>query len=272
MTTIKINNVTLGYTEAGSRNHRTIVFAHPLLWGAEMFDQIIEELAKDFHVIAVDIHGHGNSSFSESLTINQMTDDFSLLLERLALPKITWLGMSIGGMIGMRFALAHPGKLDSLILMVTNAKLDEPEIKHQTQQLWKLFRDGERESIVEPAMPYFFAKKTFENRPELIERFRRKLIGFKEASGMFAAATAMFERDDLSDKINRIEIPTLIVAGSEDISATPKEAEFMASVIPYARLKIFEETNHLLAIEKTYEVAECIRGFLSQSNSESKSN
>lgn len=267
MTTININNVPLGYTEAGNRNERTIISAHPLLWGAEMFSPMITELAKDFHVVAIDIHGHGNSGFVEPLTIERMTGDFDILLEKLDLPKVIWLGASIGGMIGMRLALAHPEKLDSLILMVTNAKLDEPEIKRQTLQLWELFRAGERESIVEPAMPYFFAKKTFENQPELVEHFRRKLLGFKEASGMFAAALAAFERDDLSDEISRIETPTLVITGSEDITATPQEAEFMASVIPNAQLKIFDDTNHLLAVEKPSEVAECIRSFLKRVDS-----
>lgn len=262
MTTININNVPLGYAEAGNRNERTIVFAHPLLWGAEMFEPMITDLAKDFHVVAVDIHGHGNSGFREPLTIEQMTDDFNILLEKLDLPKAIWLGASIGGMIGMRLALAHPEKLDSLILMVTNARLDEPEIKRQTTQLWELFRDGERESIVEAALPFFFAKKTFENQPELIEGFRRKLLGYKEANGMFAAAIAAFERDDLSDRISRIETRTLVITGSEDVTATTQEAEFLASVMPHAQLKIFDDTNHLLAAEKPSEVTECIRSFL----------
>ena len=262
MPIININNVPLNYSEAGKGNERTIVFAHPLLWGAEMFAPMISELAKDFHVIALDIHGHGHSAIREPLTLDEMTDDFSLLLEKLDLGKVTWFGISIGGMIGMRLALAHPEKLDSLILMATTSRLDQPEIKEQTLQLWKMFRDGERESIVDAAMPFFFAKKTFENQPELIEQFRNKLVDFKEVDGMFAAANAAFERDDIADKISAIKVPTLVIAGSEDLTATPQEAEFIASRIPNAQLKIFEDANHLLAIEKTREVMECIRAFL----------
>jgi 3-oxoadipate enol-lactonase len=267
MTTINIKDVSLNYKEAGKGNNRTIVFAHPLLWGAEMFDSVIAELANDFHVIAVDIHGHGNSGFRQPLTINEMTDDFNLLLEKLDLSKVTWFGISIGGMIGMRLALAHPEKLDSLILMATNCHLDAPEIKQQTLQLWKMFRSGERESIVEPAMPFFFAKKTFENQPELIKHFHHKLVNFKDVDGMYEAALAAFERDDIGDKISAIEIPTLVIAGSEDVTATPQEAEFMASQIPNAQPKIFEDTNHLLAIEKPHEVVEYIRAFLKEVDS-----
>ncbi|MDQ3130937.1 MAG: alpha/beta hydrolase [Acidobacteriota bacterium] len=262
MTIINIKNVPLNYREAGNINNHTIVFAHPVLWGAEMFDSIISELAKDFHVVAVDIHGHGKSGYRDSLTLDDMTDDFYRLIEKLDLPGVTWFGYSIGGMLGMRLALAHPEKVDSLILMATTARLDAPEIKAQTLQLWEMFRDGHRADIAEPALQFFFARKTFENQPELVEHYRNKIVNFKEVGGMFEAALAAFERKDIGDKIGAINIPTLVIAGKEDVSASPKEAEFIASRIPNSQLEILEDANHLVAVEKPREVLKIIRAFL----------
>lgn len=262
MTKININNIPLSYTEAGNRNNRTIVFAHPLLWGAEMFQSLISELAKDFHVVAVDVHGHGDSGYRPSLTLDEMTDDFYQLITKLELQNVAWFGYSIGGMLGMRLALAHPATIDSLILMATNVFLDEPEIKAQTRQLWELFRDGHRADIAEPALRFFFAKKTYEDNPALIETFRSKLINYQDVGGMYEVAGAVFERDDIGDKIGAINIPTLVLAGSEDPSATVPEAEFIAAQIPNARLQVIEDTNHLLAVEKPREVLEAIRAFL----------
>jgi len=262
MTTININNIPLNYAEAGNSNNHTIIFAHPVLWGAEMFESMISELAKDFHVVAVDIHGHGQSGYRNSLTLDDMTDDFYRLIEKLDLQNITWFGYSIGGMLGMRLALAHPEKVDSLILMATNAHLDAPEIKQQTLQLWEMFCDGHREDIVDAGLQFLFARKTYENQPGLIEHFRNKLVNFKEADGMFAAALAVFERDDIGDNISTIKAPTLVIAGQEDLTATPQEAEFIASVIPNAQLEIIEDANHLLSVEKPREVLEIIRAFL----------
>lgn len=262
MTTININNIPLGYTEAGNRSNQTIVFAHPLLWGAEMFEAMISELAKDFYVVAVDIHGHGQSGYRHSLTIDEMTEDFYQLTKKLDLQNIIWFGYSIGGMIGMRLALAHPETVSSLVLMATNASLDEPEIKQQTLQLWELFRDGYRADIAEPALEFFFTRQTYENKPELVEQFRNKLINFQAVDGMFKAALAAFERDDIGDRIGAITVPTLVLAGSEDPSATAQEAEFIASRIPNAQLKIVADANHLLAVEKPKEALETIRAFL----------
>lgn len=92
-------------------------------------------------------------------------------------------GYSIGGMLGMRLALAHPETISSLILMATEAHLDEPEIKAQTLQLWELFRDGHRADIAEPALQFFFARKTYEDNPELVEVFRNKLVNFGDVGG-----------------------------------------------------------------------------------------
>ncbi|MDQ3748922.1 MAG: alpha/beta hydrolase [Acidobacteriota bacterium] len=262
MPTINIKNVPLNYAEAGNSNNHTIVFAHPVLWGAEMFDSMISELAKDFHVVAVDIHGHGQSGYRNSLTLDDMTDDFYRLIEKLDLQNITWFGYSIGGMLGMRLALAHPEKVDSLILVATNARLDAPEIKQQTLQLWEMFRVGHRADIAESALQFFFAQKTFENQPELVELYRNKIANFKEVGGMFKAALAVLDRKDIGDKIGAINIPTLVVAGREDFSASPEEAQFIASRIPNAKLKIIEDANHLLAVEKPREVLEFIRVFL----------
>lgn len=118
-----------------SNSNRTIVFAHPLLWGAEMFESMISDLAKDFHVVAVDIHGHGQSGFRGSLTIDEMTEDFYELIKKPDLQSVVWFGYSVGGILGMRLALKHPETIDSLILMATEAHRDAPEIKAQTLQL-----------------------------------------------------------------------------------------------------------------------------------------
>ncbi len=59
-------------------------------------------------------------------------------------------------------------------------------------------------------------------------------------------------------------VPTLVVAGREDLTATAPEAKFMVSRIPNAQLKIFENADHLLAAEHPNEMAKTIRAFLKE--------
>jgi 3-oxoadipate enol-lactonase len=127
--------------------------------------------------------------------------------------------------------------------------------------LWKMFRDGHREDIADPAMKYFFASRTYQERPELIAKYRTELVRTKEASGMFAAALAAFDRSDIGGEIHRIKTPTLVITGSEDPAATPAQADFMATQIRGAELEIIEDASHLLGIEKPLEITKLVRDF-----------
>jgi pimeloyl-ACP methyl ester carboxylesterase len=262
MPTIQTNGIALHYRESGNRDNPTIVFAPSLLWGGDSFNELLAEVAKDFHLVTVDIHGHGLSGYRDAMTLDEMTEDFHFLLGELNLAKSVWLGCSIGGMIGMRLALAHPDVLDSLILMATTSRPDPSQIKAATLHLWKMFRDGHRDDIADSAIKLFFAARTYKARPELIAKYRAELVGTKDARGMFAAALAAFNRSDISSEIHKIKTRTLVIAGREDLAATPAQADFMAAQMPDARLEIIDDTSHLVGIEKPFEIAKLVRDFL----------
>jgi pimeloyl-ACP methyl ester carboxylesterase len=73
MPVITINSVGLSYRDLGSHENRTIVFAHPMLFGSDVFDYLVSELVNDFHLILPDIHGHGQSGYRTPLTLDEMT-------------------------------------------------------------------------------------------------------------------------------------------------------------------------------------------------------
>ena len=267
MPVIPINGIALHYRESGSRDNPTIVFAPSLLWGGDAFNELLKEVAKDFHLVTVVIHGHGLSGYREVMTLEEMAEDFYLLLRQLNLEKVAWFGCSIGGMIGMRLALAHPDALDSLVLIATSAQLDPSTIKASTLHLWKMFRNGHREDIADSAMKLFFATQTYQTRRELIAKYRTELVSTEDANGMFAAALAAFNRTDISSEIHRIKTRTLVIAGREDLAATPAQADFIAAQIPDAELKIIEDASQLVGIEKPLEIAKLVRDFLGRTAS-----
>ncbi|HEU4683428.1 MAG TPA: alpha/beta hydrolase [Nitrospira sp.] len=264
MPIIHTDGIALRYRELGSAEKLPMVFAHSLLWGGDSFNELLRELAKDFHLVIPDIHGHGASGYQDGMTLEQMTEDLYLMLRKMRFETIVWFGCSIGGMMGMRLALAHPEVLDALILLSTNARLDPPEVKEATLHLWKLFRDGHREDIADAAMTFFFSSRTYQERPDLVAQYRAELVGMRQAHGMFAAALAAFDRSDIGNDIGRIKTRTLVMTGREDPAATPAHAEFMATHIPHAQWKIIEDTSHLAGIEKPLEIARVVRDFLAE--------
>ena len=264
MTVIGINDVRLNYRELGSRDKHTVVFAHPVLFDSTAFAPLVSKLAPDFHLILLDIHGHGESGYRTPLMLEEMATDYYRLLTILDLPKVTWVGYSIGGMIGMRLALAHPEIIDSLILIATTARLDPPQLREQTWALWEMFSAGHREDIVDAALQFFFAAATLRSQPRLVAEYRDKITGYNQsqAEGIFEAARATFARSDISEQISAIKSPTLAIAGREDLLAPPSELELIASRIPNAQLAVIDDASHLLVAEKPQQVAQTVREFL----------
>lgn len=262
MPRIVLNHVTIGYRELGLRTQPTIVFAHPMLWGPDAFRELLEGLAKNFHVIAVDIHGHGASGVYPGMTLDSMADDLRAALEQIGVVNLTWIGVSVGGMLGMRLAMQSPRWIRRLVLMSTTAQLDPPPLREATFALWKRFRDGERRTVADLALPFFLSPATMRDQPDLVAAVRREMAEAGDVSAAFEAAQAVFDREGLDDRISGIAAPTLVLQGADDPMTGPAQAEFMASKIPGAELTILKDANHLFPIEKPAETLERIQRFL----------
>ena len=120
MPIIHTDGTALRYREFGGAANPPIVFAHSLLSSGDSFSEVLAELANNFHLVIPDIHGHGVSGYRNGMTLEEMTEDFYLLLKQLGFQKVVWFGCSMGWLIGMRLALAHPEVLDALVLLSTN--------------------------------------------------------------------------------------------------------------------------------------------------------
>jgi 3-oxoadipate enol-lactonase len=263
MPTVQIDGTPLHYEDEGDRGRPTVVLVHPILFGTEVFDELASDLRRDFHLVRVDVHGHGRSGFRTPLTVDGMADDFNALLRHLEVGPVAWVGYSIGGMIGMRLALAHPEAIDRLVLVATTASAEPPHLVEAAGNLWKLFAAGHREDIADAALQFFFSPATYREQPELVARHRRSMIERGDVSGIVAAAHAAMNRDDVSAKLGAIRVPTLVVAGRDDVGAAGQaEAERIAATIPGARLAILERANHLLAVERPREFVDVASRFL----------
>lgn len=262
MTMLTVNGVTLNYREVGDRTRPPLLLAHTVLWGAELFAPLIAKLAPHFYILDTDLPGHGGSGYRTPLRIEEMVTDYQQLLDHLGLSTVSWVGYSLGSMIGMRLAIRQPQRIGKLVLMATNARCEPTELGAQTKQLWDLFRAGHREDVVEAALPLFFAPATLQHQPQLVEQYRRQAVALQAVEGIYQAAIAASERSDVIDQLAAIRAPTLVIAGSEDVTATPAEAEEIAARIPNAQLAVVADTSHLLLVEKPQEVVSMIHNFL----------
>ncbi len=123
--TVNIEGLDIYYREAGSRDNPTVILLHGFPTSSHMFRTLIPELADDYHVIAPDYPGYGNSAMplvSEfDYTFDHMAAIVEQLISKLELKKYSLYVMDYGAPIGFRIAANHPMRVQSLIIQNGNA-------------------------------------------------------------------------------------------------------------------------------------------------------
>ena len=116
MPKIQVNGTTLHYEDHGS-GAETIVFAHGLLWSGDMFAAQVAALKDHFRCVTFDFRGQGQSEIALSgYDMDTLTDDAAALIKVLDCGSCHFIGLSMGGFVGLRLAIRQPELISSLPL------------------------------------------------------------------------------------------------------------------------------------------------------------
>lgn len=124
MSKVIVNNAEIFYQTAGD-GPETILFSHGYLANHTMFEPQIEALKDDFLCVGYDQRGHGQSEVTkDGYELDNLVTDAISLVESLEIGPVHFVGVSVGGMVGMRMALRRPDLLRSLTLIDTSAEAE----------------------------------------------------------------------------------------------------------------------------------------------------
>jgi pimeloyl-ACP methyl ester carboxylesterase len=207
--------------------------------------------------IAPDLPGHGRSSGVEGLrTIEDYAAFTQSFLDSLRLESAVIAGHSMGGAIAMEFALRHPARVKALVLIATAAKFDIPKDRIET---WRAVTMGRAS---QPFTNDGYSPKTIATKPEIIREGWGEQIQTDPRvrwGDLVACSQA-----DLREKIGRLDKPTLILAGADDVITPVADSEFLRSKIGGARLEVLPDAAHRLTTERPDPANTAIEKFLDE--------
>jgi pimeloyl-ACP methyl ester carboxylesterase len=251
MPTLRVSGGELSYDDSGGSGP-AVVFSHGLLFTRRLFEAQVAHLRGRFRCIAYDHRGQGQSSpgAGRIVTIEQTYDDAVALLEGLKLGPCHFVGLSMGGFVGLRLAARRPDLLRSLVLLETSAD-EEPR---ENLRKYKLLVLGSRllgvRPLVSQVMPIMFGK-TFLNDPaRAVERQRWRDELAANGPGIFRACNGVIERAGVTGELSRIKVPTLVMVGEEDVATVPAKSERLVAAIPGAKLVRIPRAGHSSTIEE----------------------
>ena len=262
--------IELEYEEVGGGD-RPFLLVHGFTGSRDDFREHLPALADHGHTLAVDQRGHGGSDNpGDGYTLAQLTDDLLAFLDSVGLDRCDLLGHSMGGMVALRFALAHPERVASLVLMDTApGPLDLPTRKwfevggqiaksQGMEALFALMRKvAEKEATrPEPVL------RSMERMGEDVywSRIEAKILAMDPAA-FGALGAVLAEHDDATARLGEIDCPTTIVVGELDLPFR-KSSDAMEREIPGARLIVIPDAVHSPQLENPDAWLAAITGHL----------
>ena len=249
MTTTRIDDIQLAYDDVGVGHAVVLIHGYP--FNRSLWTEQTEALTSRFRVVTPDLRGFGESDSSEGpVTMNRMAQDVAELMDQLGIEQAVIGGLSMGGYVALAFVKQFPSRVKALVLADTRAQADTEEGKQtRSQQAEKALSEG-MAGIADAMLPKLLTPDTVSKRPEVVKRVRDMMLKTKP-QGAASALLGMAERDDLSEFISTIRVPTMIVVGREDAITPLADSEKMQSKIAPSRLVVIENAGHVSNLEQT---------------------
>ncbi|HEX8695792.1 MAG TPA: alpha/beta fold hydrolase [Longimicrobium sp.] len=264
MPTLRVNGATLHYEDTGS-GPETVVFAHGLLWSGRMFDAQVAALRDRYRCITFDFRGQGQSEVTaDGYDMDTLTGDAAALIESLGAAPCHFVGLSMGGFVGMRLAIRRPGLLRSLVLMETSADPEPNVLKYRVLGgVVRLFGRRGFRLVMPRVMRIMFGRRFLEDPAREDERRLWRERGMENHPvGILRALDGVIERRAVYDELDRIALPTLVMVGDQDVATVPAKAERIAARIPGARLVTIPGAGHTSSVEEPELVNRTLTEFL----------
>jgi len=260
MTTTRIDDIQLVFDDVGTGPAVVLIHGYP--FNRSLWNEQVEALSGNYRVVTPDLRGFGESDASEGpATMNRMAQDVAKLMDQLGIDRAVIGGLSMGGYVALAFVKQFPSRVKALVLADTRPQADTEEGKQtRVQQAEKALAEGVA-GIADAMLPKLLTPETVSKRPEVVKRVRDMMLKTKP-QGAASALLGMAEREDQSEFISTIDVPTMIVVGREDAITPLADSEMMHAKIQNSRLVVLDNAGHVSNLEQTEQFNDALMTFL----------
>jgi 3-oxoadipate enol-lactonase len=213
-----------------------------------MWDAQAEALS-GFEVVRIEHPGHDGAPMEDVRDVRSLA---LRVLELVAAERFSFVGLSLGGAVGLHVALEAPERLERLVLAATSARFGTPET---WDERIALARNGGMEAVADAVLPRWFTPG-FDD----VQRFREMLVS--TPSDVYVRYCEILREHNLRGVLGQITAPTLAIAGAEDPTSPPEHLEAIAAEIADARVVVIPNAAHLVNAERAREFDEALLGHL----------
>lgn len=241
-----MNAVNVHHVVTGPVDAPVVVLSNSLGSTHTMWDAQADALAEHFRVVRYDTRGHGESPVPVGpYDIDDLADDVVALLDTLGVERAHFVGLSLGGMTGMRLAARNPERVDRLVVLCTGAHLTPSSAWHDRAAT---VRENGSKSVAEAVVARWFTAAYLDAHPDIKASSEADVAG-TPAEG-YASCCEVIAAMDLRDDLPLITARTLAIAGADDPATPPPSLQEIADNVQAGRLLVVPESAHLANAEQ----------------------
>ncbi len=261
---LSINNARIHYEEMG-QGPQSIVFAHSLLCNSTMYQKQMEHFSSQYRCIAFDFRGQGKSETTEGgYDMDSLTEDTQELINQLDAQPCHFVGLSMGGFVGLRLAIRYPQLLRSLTLIDSSMLPEDKKNLPKYNTLMVIAQLLGFKIVLGNVLPIMFSRSFLQdpaNQP-VIDQWKHFLLD-GDKKGILNAIKGVITRKGLSEnEVRKIQVPTLLIVGDKDVATPVHKSEKMHELISHSALEVVPDVGHLSSMEKPGEINSLIEQFL----------
>jgi 3-oxoadipate enol-lactonase len=255
-----VGGAVVHYSLAGGTGAPPVVFLHALGTDLRIWDGVAQALGTDHAIVRYDLRGHGLSDCPRGpYRLGHFVADLRSLLDHLGIRQAVFIGISIGGLIAMEYALQHPDGIRSLVLADTAARIGTAA--HWRQRIEAVRRQG-LARFAPAALEIWFTSAFQASEGAQAQGFGN-LLARMPAEG-YLASCAVLAESDLTARAATIRAPALVLTGEQDRATPAEQGRSLAAAIAGARFELIPEAAHLPCVEQPERMASAIRRFLEE--------
>ncbi|RXJ00659.1 alpha/beta hydrolase [Anaerobacillus alkaliphilus] len=256
----EVNDGKLYYELSGEGE--AILFIHGLFLDSKLWDKQFYEFSKTNKVIRLDLRGFGHTEITEKSFSN--FDDLKALLEYLNIDKVHIVGLSLGSLIALEFALVYPEFVESLVLCSMKLSRDEsPALQNARRDFWSAYQSGDMYTCVNLSEQLWLQGQgpagitSAENRI-----LYREMIESNLSKPKIKSKPIFLE--NIEKKLDDIKVRTLIVSGELDFEDYRLAAGELCEKIKGSEKISFEKSAHLMNLNEPVLFNRTIAEFISK--------
>lgn len=233
------------YRLEGPENAPVVMFSNSLGTDHMMWQAQSKRLKSQFRILRYDQRGHGASDVpGETYSLDQLGHDVVDLVGHLGINRLSFCGISMGGLTGQWLGVNTPELIQSLVLADTSAHFPPAQM---WQDRMDAIRTGGMKAISDAVLGRFFSERFHKSCPGIVSQYRHVLENM-DARGYLGCCEAI-KNADMRGKLNMIGVRTLVISGEHDHSTPPERGEYIAGQIPGSKHVKFDAA-HLSNVEQ----------------------